>query len=47
MASQKKKRKLKNSYCNGFALKDKKMKMKRILFFTASARKQNNKQPFK
>lgn len=40
MASENKKRKLKNSYCVGGALKEKKMKMKRILFFTPSKRKE-------
>ena len=40
MASENKKRKLKNSYCVGGALKEKKMKMKRILFFTPSMRKE-------
>ena len=40
MASENKKRKLKNSYCVGGALKEKKMKMKRVLFFTPSMRKE-------
>ena len=40
MASENKKRKLKNSYCVGGALKEKKMKLKRILFFTPSKRKE-------
>jgi hypothetical protein len=43
MASENKKRKLKNSYCNPSALKEKNMKMKRVLFFTPSERKANNK----
>ena len=44
MASQKKLRKLKNSYCSKGALKEKSCKLKRILFFTSSARRQNNKE---
>ena len=40
MASENKKRKLKNSYYVGGVLKNKKMKMKRILFFTPSMRKE-------
>ena len=43
MASEKKKRKLKNSYCVGSMLKNVKIKLKRIAFFTPSNRKQNNK----
>ena len=40
MASEKKKRKLKNSYCEYRALKAKgKNKLKRVLFFTPSERK--------
>lgn len=40
MASEKKKRKLKNSYCGYWALKAKgKDKLKRVLFFTPSERK--------
>lgn len=39
MASEKKKRKLKNSYCWYGALKNKKLKLKRVLFFTSSQRK--------
>lgn len=40
MASEKKKRKLKNSYCVPSALKAKgKDKSKRVLFFTSSERK--------
>ena len=39
MASEKKKRKLKNSYCCYGALKNKKLKLKRVLFFTSSQRK--------
>lgn len=42
MASEKKKRKLKNSYCGYWALKNVKMKMKRVLFYTSSQRKKNN-----
>ena len=39
MASEKKKRKLKNSYCGYWALKAKgKDKLKRVLFFTPSER---------
>jgi len=41
MASENKKRKLKNSYCCGSILKNKYHKMKRIFFFTSSARKDN------
>lgn len=43
MASRKKIRKLKNSYCYKSALKEKKCKLKRVFFFTSSARRQNNK----
>ncbi len=43
MASQKKIRKLKNSRCSKSALKEKECKLKRALFFTSSARRQNNK----
>jgi len=43
MASEKKKRKLKNSYCVGSMLKDKDTKLKRVAFFTPSKRKQNKK----
>ena len=40
MASEKKKRKLKNSYCEYWALKAKgKNKLKRVFFFTPSERK--------
>lgn len=39
MGSEKKKRKLKNSYCWYGALKNKKLKLKRVLFFTSSQRK--------
>lgn len=39
MASEKKKRKLKNSYCGYWALKNKTMKLKRVLFYTPSQRK--------
>lgn len=38
MASENKKRKLKNSYCVGGALKNRKWKLKRIFFFTPSDR---------
>lgn len=41
MASEKKKRKLKNSYCGYWALKNKNLKLKRVLFFTSSQRKAN------
>jgi hypothetical protein len=43
MASEKKKRKLKNSYCCAGALKNKKLKLKRVLFYTSSQRKELNK----
>jgi hypothetical protein len=44
MASENKKKKMKNSNSHhGFALKEKKMKLKRMLFFNASQRKQNNR----
>lgn len=43
MASKNKKKKLKNSYCVEAILKDKTLRLKRIMFFTASQRKQNNK----
>jgi len=39
MASENKKRKLKNSFFCGGALKNKVVKMKRYLFFTPSERK--------
>lgn len=39
MASEKKKRKLKNSYCCKSALKNKTLKLKKVLFFTSSQRK--------
>ena len=40
MASENKKRKMKNAYSNhGFALKEHVMKLKRMLFFNASTRK--------
>lgn len=39
MASEKKKRKLKNSYCVKGALKNKTLKLKRVLFYTSSQRK--------
>lgn len=42
MASEKKKRKLKNSFCCKGALKNKTLKLKRVLFFTSSQRKENN-----
>jgi hypothetical protein len=47
MASEKKKRKLKNSYCGYWALKNKKMKLKRVLFFTSSQRKQEKEKLLK
>lgn len=44
MASNKKKNKLKNSYCVGSILKNsKKTRLKRVMFFTPSERKANNK----
>lgn len=43
MASENKKKKLKNSYCYKSALKNKlPNKCKRLLFFTSSQRKENN-----
>ena len=43
MASENKKRKLKNSHCSHGALKNKlPHKCKRLLFFTSSQRKENN-----
>lgn len=43
MASENKKKKLKNSYCYKSALKNKlPHKLKRVLFFTSSQRKKNN-----
>lgn len=47
MASEKKKRKLKNSYCGYWALKNKKLKLKRVLFFTSSQRKQEKEKLLK
>lgn len=44
MASENKKRKLKNSFCCKGALKNTKLKLKRVLFFTSSERKQNKAQ---
>ena len=44
MASESKKRKMKNSYTNrGFALKEKLMKLKRVLFYNSSKRKELKK----
>lgn len=44
MASQNKKNKEKNCYSNhGFALKEKFMKIKRLLYFNSSMRRENNK----
>lgn len=41
MSSEKKKRKMKNSHTNhGFALKEKISKIKRLLFYNASKRKE-------
>ena len=42
MASENKKKKLKNSYCVKGMLKNKDLKLKRIAFFTSSQRKENN-----
>ena len=42
MSSEKKKRKLKNSYCVKGFLKNKKIKLKRVLFYTSSQRKNLN-----
>ena len=42
MSSQKKMRKLRNSYCFKTDLKEKDTKLKRILFFTSSQRRVNN-----
>ena len=38
MASENKKRKLKNSFCVGAALKEKTIKLKRIAFYTSAKR---------
>ena len=43
MASEKKKRKLKNSYCAPGMLKNKTIKLEKIAFFTPSQRQQNKK----
>lgn len=43
MASQKKKNKLKNSYCCRGALKNRKLKLKRVLFYTSSQRQAEKK----
>lgn len=43
MASKNKKKKLKNSYCVGSVFKNKTLRLKRAMFFTASQRKQINK----
>ena len=42
MVSQKKKKKLKNAYCVPGTLKNKGTKLKRILFYTSSERKELN-----
>jgi len=42
MASENKKKKLKNSYCVKGMLKNKDLKLKRTAFFTSSQRKENN-----
>ena len=42
MASQKKKNKLKNSYCCKGMLKNKDLKLKRVAFYTSSKRKDLN-----
>ena len=42
MPSQKKKNKLKNSYCAAGVLKNKKWKCKRIAFYTPSQRRELN-----
>lgn len=44
MASINKKKKLKNSFCVGSIFKDKNLRLKKMMFFTASQRKNNNKQ---
>lgn len=43
MASENKKRKLKNGYCVGGMLKNKDTKLKRVAFFTPSKRKEDKK----
>ena len=44
MASENKKRKEKNAYSHhGFALKEKRMKLKRLLYFNASKRQELKK----
>lgn len=42
MSSENKKKKLKNSYCVKGALKEKSLKLKRVLFYTSSLRKKLN-----
>lgn len=44
MASKNKQKKLKNSYCVGGALKNKTIKLKKILFYTASQRQHLKKE---
>lgn len=44
MASEKKKRKLKNSNCVPSELKNKTVKLKRVAFFTPSKRQQNKRE---
>jgi len=43
MASQNKKKKLKNSFGAPGVLKSKNSKLKRLLFFTSAQRKENNR----
>lgn len=43
MAIQKKKNKLKNSYCSYGMLKNKNVKLKRVVFYTSSLRKELDK----
>ena len=42
MSSENKKKKLKNSYCAKGTLKEKSLKLKRVLFYTSSLRKKLN-----
>ncbi len=44
MASSNKKKKLKNSYCCGGALKERDFRIKRLLFFTPSYRRMIKRQ---
>ena len=45
MSSKNKKKKLKNSYCWGGALKEKDIKLKRLLFFNSAMRQKLKLKP--